>query len=198
MEEGLPTVEKVSPRRIEPLPVDKPVLDSPEVKIAKRLKALEVGLGITVFERERKEEIDIGGVKFVRIIDGLANDEEGGLLVDYKTASWPWDVVETEDGYFAPKAHTIQTPAYLYNPSDDDRPERLVYLIAPSRSKKDQSFYVEHDPDREQWFLDVLDEAVTCKEFPANYGYGCKFCTMQDVCLKTNGWEEKYEEKQYG
>lgn len=186
MEQGIPTHNNPTPRRI-----DTKAKPSAAVQIARRLKGMEDGLGIIVDKRELIEDIDVGGAKFRRVIDGVGKDKDGLLLVDYKTASWAWDVIETPKGYIAPKAHTIQTPAYLY----EQEAKRMVYLVAPSKNKKDQSFYVEHDPEREQYFLDVVDDVVSCKTFPANYGFNCKFCTMMDVCFETNGWREKYDSR---
>jgi hypothetical protein len=186
MEKGIPKHNNPTPRRIDPNA--KP---SKAVQIAMRLKELETGLGINITKRELVEDLDIGGVTFRRVIDGKGSDKDGGIIVDYKTASWAWDTVETPKGFIAPKAHTIQTPAYLF----EQDVSRMVYLIAPSKTKKNQSFYAEHDPEREKYFLDVIEDVSTCKTFPANYGYGCKFCTMIDVCFETSGWEDKYDSR---
>ena len=200
MEKGIPTHTNPTPRRIDPAPVIGK--ESKAIQVAKRLKELELGLGITITERELIQDFEVEGAQFRRVIDGVGFDKDGPLLIDYKTASWAWDTVKTPKGYIAPKAQTIQSPAYLYNAGsghgdkNNEWPNRLVYLIAPSKSKKSQSFYVEWDSDRERFFLDTTNEVKLCRDFPANYGFGCKFCTMIDACFETEGWEEKFEAKE--
>ena len=194
---NVPEIDPNNSRRITPATSMKKVKESKAMQVAKRLKELELGLGITITERELIQDFEVEGAQFRRIIDGVGFDKDGPLLVDYKTASWAWDTVKTPKGYIAPKAQTIQSPAYLYNfdVGGMEWPNRIVYLIAPSKSKKTQSFYVEHDANREQFFRDTVNEVKMCPNFPASYGFGCKFCTMIDACFETEGWEEKYDSK---
>ena len=102
-------------------------------KYFERLHDMEKDLGYEVLHRELRQKVPLGNdIMLVRVIDAVVLYEGVPMLVDYKTATWPWRRLASG---IAPKGSGFQPAAYLIPPEElpeglDEWPTRIAFLVA--------------------------------------------------------------------
>lgn len=178
----------------------------PSVRAAKLQQALihhEKEMGLSVVKREYSQRFPLTRtIDLVRIIDALAHDSEGPLLVDYKTANRMWSLTRSGYGDIAPKGAGWQSAAYLTVPPTPEPykkwPSRICYLVASDNAPVFAYTYIPVFDD----FNNLKDAARMVKaahdkgKFPKNRGYGCRWCDFQAMCYERPGWTELYDDRE--
>lgn len=199
-----------------PLSVDRELQDGIDAHalVAKQTNALAVSpraalfaarfvrmeQGYTMYDwREQYQRVTWAGITFRRIIDAGGEISYGDpVLIDYKTATWPW---ETKGGMTA-KASGFQGTIYLLPPADlgpfTRWPEMMDYLVAPERGQDQIFTYMRNEADESNLVdaVAMVEEGVAKKRFPKQQGFGCKYCPFYDMCYRTDGWQKKYKRKE--
>lgn len=171
----------------------------------KRLLAVMDGVGFHVVERELAQQWEIApGILMTRRVDALVQAADGDMVVvDYKTASRAWRVMNIEGYTVVPYAHRRQTAGYLVPPAEvclkevgvGRWPETLWYFIVPSKGAV-QTFPVCWSDDLQQSLDEVLDDVVQSTEkarFRQVKGFTCQFCDFAPLCYA--GRQDLYDER---
>lgn len=180
-------LEGLDPEQIESL-------DPAAVRFYERLRQLESDHGYKIIAREVHQIIPIApGVLLDRRLDALAKTDTGlRVVLDYKTATWPWSTYHTTQGEVAPKAMGFQAPGYLIPPPDEDWPARMDFIVAPERDKKGKVFTFIRSAEEEENFLAAVEIVRKAKVFPMVKGHKCDGCTMRGPCLDEIDWQSHY------
>ena len=169
------------------------------IKLAGALGDLEAGYTLADVGgqpwREQYQIVPWQGFAIRRMIDAGGWLKRTPVLIDYKTANWAWTPIE---GIY-PKALGFQPAMYLIPPPDPAPfkawPERLDFLVAPSKGKSNIVAY-ERDEHDEANLLEAATIVAEAKAFPKVQGWKCERCPFFDVCLETDQWQKKYEPRQ--
>jgi len=204
------------------------------VAAAKALSALEKQLMLVPLERELWQQFSLAGTETVdgrrlgdvvlsRRVDMVARDAAGHeVLVDYKTAGNPWEVVlwevddddyktagnpwevvlwEVDDDavWVAPMAYGVQSVLYLLPPPDRQFwPRKIVYLVYSFRRRKSQVFdYKGSEEDLQRVLCEIADIEEQWREgeqaFRKHVGYPCTRCAWAGKCWSPEASAEFYE-----
>jgi len=139
-----------------------------------------------------------------RRVDMVARDAAGHeVLVDYKTAGNPWEVVlwEVDDDavWVAPMAYGVQSVLYLLPPPDRQFwPRKIVYLVYSFRRRKSQVFdYKGSEEDLQRVLCEIADIEEQWREgeqaFRKHVGYPCTRCAWAGKCWSPEASAEFYE-----
>lgn len=169
---------------------------------AKRLLALEQSLGLKPLRRELSQSVVLCGLTLNRRVDVAALDvhDESPVIVDYKTASSPWETVTSEYGPVAPKGMGFQPISYLLPPTEGENPYgetwawRMEFLVAPTRGNVQRFPYYWNEADYSN-LVDAVEqvaEAIQRVKFPKVRGYECGRCDFAQRCFQAPGWERNY------
>ena len=169
-----------------------------------QLVAAEKKLGYSPIRREGFEKFDYtlpSGrvVQIRRVIDLYARMPDGSpVIIDYKTASRPW---ETVDGETAPQAQGFQGSIYLIpSPTSpfvgEEGQVSLAFLVATQASWKAHW----HDPSSGSLrdltdAMEIYAEAVEEGRLPFVRGYSCGKCEFKELCYKVPGYQYQFQTK---
>ncbi len=166
----------------------------------KQLKELMHVNQIRIKYKERKERFEIiPGVTFTRVMDVIGTEKGEPVIVDYKTADWPWEEVWGH----SPQARGIQAAAYLYPPSGVQKaditsrlwPNQITFLVVNKRSRP-QTFSYRCTKDDFANFISSIKLIVLAfkhNTLPYNRGKTCRYCDWSAACFKACGWRKLYE-----
>jgi CRISPR/Cas system-associated exonuclease Cas4 (RecB family) len=151
---------------------------------------------------EMRQVVALGKkLKLVRVIDALANVDGEAVLIDYKTAVWPWR--KLRDGKVpagvnpVPQSMGFQATAYLIPPDEPTPfkwPTRIDFLVASERGGMSVHTYRSSKDDVAN-LIDAANMVTDATVFPKHRGSSCAFCQFKDACFGTAGWQKMYLEK---
>jgi CRISPR/Cas system-associated exonuclease Cas4 (RecB family) len=168
--------------------------DMTAARLYKQLNFLLKENNISVQEKEKRYADSLNsGIVFTRVLDVVGNVSKVPVIVDYKTASWPWDIVEG----IVPQARTIQAAAYLMPMGYVNWPTMLYFLVVNSRTSPQTFVYHRNVKDEKNLLktMELIVWADTNNCFPSNPGKSCVWCDWAAACFKTDGWEKKYKKR---
>lgn len=152
-------------------------------------------------------------LRLVRVIDAFAKTKEGEpVLLDWKTAVWPWrpitlpGVKPLPDLNPVPQSMGFQAAAYLITPDDPksvpfEWPTRIDFLVASEKGGMDVHTYRWNDEGEVNLLnaADAMQAWVKGKmPLPKHRSSGCGFCSFAPACYELPGWEALYKEKEHG
>ena len=150
---------------------------------------------------EKKQLVTLyKGVKLVRVIDAFATVDGEYVLIDWKTAVWPWrGLSDTKSplGGPVPAAMGFQATAYLMPPDDPAPfpwPTRIDFLVASERGGMGIHTYRRNEED-EANLIEAVKQVKATKVFPKHRSSSCFYCQFKHACFETPGWERLYEAK---
>lgn len=169
-------------------------------KYYKQLSDLEKQFDILVVGREMEQVFPISEtVELKRIIDVVAWYEDQPLIIDYKTASKPYDKI---CGKYL-KQKSFQTAAYMIDPPCFDpfitswakqfwyfvgTPDTHMVITCKHSKALENNFYKT---------VYLLECAFESNVFPKYYSdSNCKWCQWSKMCWKEKGWESLYKRKE--
>ena len=145
---------------------------------------------IRIISREARAQFEFRpGVLLTRVLDVVGTMQGKPVVVDYKTADWPWMEVEG----IAPQAQAIQAAVYLYG-IKPNWPSTLAFLVVNKRGQPATYLYRRNTRDEENLdrVVSMIQLANKHNLWPYNRGKGCKWCDWSAACFKTHNWRAKY------
>ncbi len=148
---------------------------------------------------ELKQELALTpNIQLVRIIDAFAMDKSGeAVLIDYKTAVWPWRTIGDAKGNPVAQAMGFQAAAYLIPPVEPAPfkwPTRIDFLVASERGGSDVHTYRYNQKDVDN-LIEACEVIAAAKTYPKHKGSGCYYCPMNQCCYETPNWKKAYRTK---
>jgi CRISPR/Cas system-associated exonuclease Cas4 (RecB family) len=172
------------------------------IRMAKMLTELVEGRGYEILDTEVKQYVHLTkGIKLVRVLDALAYDEDGKVIIDYKTSKKLWDKISATS---APAGMGFQAQTYVEPGTFVDWPDRIDFLIVASapagadyRKYTDVVSYEWNQPDHENLIraAQMVKDATKSGNFPKNRGAHCVYCDFMAACYEQPGWKDKFEVK---
>lgn len=162
-----------------------------------KLLKLRESLGYDVFETEVRQEVQLSkdpDIRLIRVVDGIAELDGKVVLVDYKTASYPWK--EITKG-LAGKGNTFQAPAYLIPPFEGEEwADEIHFLVAPLRQGGAKRYVFKYDEEAHQNFIQAVQFMYEHHTSTIKHrGIACDFCGFAPMCYDVDGWEKLYTPK---
>ena len=150
--------------------------------------------GYEILASEVRQEIPLGDdIILVRVIDAIAKLNGVPILVDYKTATWPWKAIDGTGLY--PKAMGFQAVAYLIPPPDPSPlkrwPEKIDFLVAPEKGAEAVYSYEYFEEDQDN-LMQAIELVRSAGVYPRNRSYGCNYCSFMEMCYGLPRWEDLY------
>jgi CRISPR/Cas system-associated exonuclease Cas4 (RecB family) len=158
----------------------------------KQLKELMHVNQIRIKYKERKERFEIiPGVIFTRVMDVIGTEKGEPVIVDYKTADWPWEEVWGH----SPQTRGIQAAAYLYPGCNKSWPNKITFLVVNKRSRSQIFSYRCTTSDFVNLIsaIKLITLAFKNNTLPYNRGKTCRYCDWSAACFKACGWRRLYE-----
>lgn len=143
----------------------------------------------------------VQGVDVHGIVDALALKDGETVLVDYKSAGSPWQLLKRVNGkrHVAPQAETFQGVIYTtppYTPPDGFKkwPDTIHYIVVPKDGGPIRTHpFTPTAEDRDNLAIacEEISKSITCK----HKGWACNRCKYKEICWNIPGWENKFKEK---
>jgi CRISPR/Cas system-associated exonuclease Cas4 (RecB family) len=170
--------------------------DKDAKKLFQQLKDMVRMYNIKIEGREVKEQFDISNdILFTRIFDVVGMQKKQPVIVDYKTATKPWEDI---DGIM-PQARSIQAASYLMPTEIPSTPQRkLIFLVASKYGRPQMFTYERNAADEYNLFqaIHLIESAWKGKLFPYNRTKMCAWCDYSGLCFKSCGWRNRYEKRE--
>jgi CRISPR/Cas system-associated exonuclease Cas4 (RecB family) len=169
--------------------------DKDAKKLWQQLKDMVRMYNIKIEGREVKEQFDISPeILFTRIFDVVGTQGKQPVIVDYKTATKPWEDI---DGIF-PQGKSIQAASYLMPPQPKGIQRKLIFLVASKYGRPQNFTYERNDADETNLFqaIHLIESAWKGELFPYNRTKMCAWCDYSGMCFKSCGWRNRYEKRE--